>query len=63
MIQRAFKLRTLIDYFCYNYRRKSPPIKDDDGLFDEQMLNNNDWLILTHILKGLEPFERAIARL
>jgi hypothetical protein len=63
MIQRAFKLQSQIGLYYFNNKRKSPPIKDDDGLIKSQILTDDDWVILTHLLKGLELFEHSTLRL
>lgn len=52
-----------IDRFCFRYKRKTPPTKDDDGLLDEQILTENDWGILQDILERLAIFDHATARL
>lgn len=64
MIQRAFQLQDQIKLYCFQHTvHSNPPKQGDDGLIPAQILSQNDWLILTHLYRGLEYFHHATLRL
>jgi hypothetical protein len=56
MIKRALELRAHIEFYIFHNKQVKA---SDDGFTTEQLLNTDDWAILTELADGLKVFDEA----